>query len=91
LVHLQSANALKHSINPTRVPIEKKESYRWLESVRQSTALLAEPAGIVHIGVRESDIYELFSIAHQAGTHFLLRSCVDRLAGDGDHSEQAGR
>src|ERR1700720_1520369 len=61
------ANALKRSINPTRVPIEQKESYRWLENVRQSTALLAEPERIVHIGDRESDIYELFSIAHQGG------------------------
>jgi hypothetical protein len=80
------ANALKRSINPTRVPIEQKESYRWLENVRQSTALLAEPQRVVHIGDRESDIYELFSIAHQAGTHFLLRTCVDRLAGAGDHT-----
>ena len=80
------ANALKRSINPTRVPIEQKESYRWLENVRQSTALLAAPERIVHIGDRESDIYELFSIAHQVGTHFLLRTCVDRLAGNGDHT-----
>jgi hypothetical protein len=80
------ANALKRKINPTRVPIEQKESYRWLENVRLSTALLAEPGRIVHIGDRESDIYELFSTAHDAGTHFLLRTCVDRLAGDGDHT-----
>jgi hypothetical protein len=59
------ANALKRSINPTRVPIEQKESYRWLENVMQSTALLAEPERIVHIGDRESDIYELFSEAHR--------------------------
>jgi hypothetical protein len=80
------ANALKRKINPTRVPIEQKESYRWLENVRQSTALLAEPERIVHIGDRESDIYELFCTAHDAGTHFLLRTCVDRLAGDGNHT-----
>ncbi len=36
----KGANALKKKINPTRVPIEEKESYRWLENVRQSTALL---------------------------------------------------
>jgi transposase-like protein len=29
--------ALKKKINPTRVPIEKKESIRWLENVQQST------------------------------------------------------
>lgn len=33
--------ALKKKINPTRVPIEKKESIRWLDNVRQSTELLA--------------------------------------------------
>jgi hypothetical protein len=33
--------ALKKKINPTRVPIEKKESVRWLESLRQSTEFLA--------------------------------------------------
>jgi hypothetical protein len=54
--------------------------------VRQSTALLATPERLVHIGDRESDIYELFSIAQDAGTHFLLRTCVDRLAGEGGHT-----
>ena len=78
--------ALKKKINPTRVPIEKKESIRWLENVQQSTALLADPGRCVHIGDRESDIYELFCAAREAGTHFLIRTCVDRLAGDGDHT-----
>ena len=78
--------ALKKKINPTRVPIEKKESIRWLENVQQSTALLADPGRCVHIGDRESDIYELFCAAQEAGTHFLIRTCVDRLAGDGDHT-----
>ena len=78
--------ALKKKINPTRVPIEKKESIRWLENVRQSTELLGEPGRCVHIGDRESDIYELFCAAREARTHFLIRTCVDRLAGDGDHT-----
>jgi hypothetical protein len=78
--------ALKKKINPTRVPIEKKESIRWLENVKQSTELLQDPGRCVHIGDRESDIYELFCLAEQIGTHFLIRTCVDRLAGDGDHT-----
>ena len=40
------ANALKRRINPTRVPIEKKESIRWLENLRQSTELLADPDAV---------------------------------------------
>jgi len=78
--------ALKKKINPTRVPIEKKESVRWLENVRQSTELLGNPGRCVHIGDRESDIYELFCTAVDIGTHFLIRTCVDRLAGDGGHT-----
>ena len=78
--------ALKKKINPTRVPIEKKESIRWLENVQRSTELLGDPGRCVHIGDRESDIYELFCAAQEAGTHFLIRTCVDRLAGDGDHT-----
>lgn len=82
----KGTNALKRKINPTRVPIEQKESIRWLENLRQSSDLLADPRRCVHIGDRESDIYELFCTASDAGTHFLLRTCVDRLAGDGGHT-----
>jgi hypothetical protein len=78
--------ALKRKINPTRVPIEHKESIRWLDNMRQSTELLGAPARCVHVGDRESDIYELFCLARELGTHFIVRSCVDRLAGNGGHT-----
>jgi hypothetical protein len=51
--------------------------------MRQSSALVADPVRCIHIGDRESDIYELFITAHELGTHFLVRSCVDRRADDG--------
>jgi hypothetical protein len=79
----KGANALKRSINPTRVPIEQKESIRWLENLQQATEQLGAPERCVHIGDRESDIYELFSAAEEVGTKFVLRTCVDRLAEDG--------
>jgi len=82
----KGTNALKRSINPTRIPIEKKESFRWLENVKAATALLGAPHRCVHIGDRESDIYELFCTAREVGTSFLIRTCVDRLAGDGGHT-----
>jgi hypothetical protein len=82
----KGTNALKRKVNPTRVPIEHKESIRWLESMRQSMELLGEPTRCVHVGDRESDIYELFCTAEELGTHFLVRSCVDRLAGNGGHT-----
>jgi Transposase DNA-binding/Transposase Tn5 dimerisation domain len=76
--------ALKRKINPTRVPIDRKESVRWLDSLRRSTELIGAPDRCVHIGDRESDIYELFCLACDLGTSFLVRSCVDRLAESGD-------
>lgn len=79
----KGSDALKRKINPTRVPIEQKESIRWLYSLRHSTRLTGAPTRCVHIGDRESDIYELFYLAQDLGTNFLVRSCVDRLAGDG--------
>jgi hypothetical protein len=82
----KGANALKRKVNPTRVPIEAKESVRWLENLKQSTSLLDDPSRCIHIGDRESDIYELFCAAHESGTKFLVRTCVDRLAGDGRHT-----
>jgi hypothetical protein len=76
-------NALKRHVNPTRVPIEEKESIRWLSSLTQSSALLGNPDRCVYVGGRENDIYEVFGAAREAGTHFLVRTCVDRLASDG--------
>lgn len=82
----QGCNQLKKHINPTRMPIEGKESYRWLENLTQSTELLEEGDRCIHVGDRESDIYELFCTAKRLGTHFLVRTCVDRLAEDGSHT-----
>ena len=77
---------LKRKINPTRVPIEAKESIRWLENLRQSIVLLGTPERCIHVGDRESDIYELYCLAKELGTHFVVRTVVDRLAGSGAHT-----
>ena len=82
--HFKGTTALKRTVNPTRIPIEEKESFKWLENLRQATALLNRPAGCIHVGDREGDIFELFCAAEELGTKFLVRTCVDRLAKDGD-------
>ncbi|MDX7954025.1 IS4 family transposase [Lichenihabitans sp. Uapishka_5] len=85
----KGTTALKRHINPTRVPIEAKESVRWLTNMSQSNALIGDPARCVHIGDRENDIYEFFCRAATEGTNFVVRTCVDRLAGDGFHTINA--
>jgi hypothetical protein len=79
----KGTNALKRKANPTQVPIEARESVRWLENVKRSTELLGEPSRCIPIGDRGSDIYELFCAAQESGTKFLVRTCADRLADDG--------
>jgi hypothetical protein len=37
---------------------------------------MPQPQNCVHIGDRESDIYELFCLAEELGTKFLVRTCV---------------
>ena len=80
----KGTNALRRRINPTRVPIEGKESMRWLDNLRQSTELLDDPARCVHICDR--DIWELFCLAREMDTHFLIRRFANRLAEDGSHT-----
>jgi len=79
----KGTNARKRTVNPTTVPIEQKESVRWLENVTRSTQELGDPGRCVHVGDREADIFELFHAARDAQTHFLVRTAVDRLAGRG--------
>lgn len=64
-------------------PIEEKESARWLENLRDATARLDEPGRCVHIADQEGDIYELFCVAQELGTHFLVRTQANRLANGG--------
>jgi Transposase DNA-binding len=82
--YFKGTTALKRIINPTRIPIEEKESFKWLENIRQATGLLRRSGHRIHVVDREGDIFELFCTAHEVGTKFLVRTCVDRLAKDGD-------
>lgn len=77
----RQGRARAKKIESARLPIEDKESYRWLQNLRHSSDLLAQPERCVHIGDRESDIYELFCTAQELGTRFLVRSRFDRRTG----------
>jgi hypothetical protein len=71
--------------NLKRMPIEEKESARWPANVRLASERLG-PERCIHVADREGDIYELLCAAAEAGTHFLIRSHVDRWTGEGDHT-----
>jgi len=66
-------------------PIEDKESWRWLEGLRQARAVAEALPGVscVCIADSEADVYELFAEPRgRAAVHWLVRACQDRaLAG----------
>ena len=73
--------ALKHKSTRRACPSTARRACA--DNLRRSTELIGAPERCVHIGDRESDIYELFCLARDLGTNFLVRSCVDRLAESG--------
>jgi len=78
----KDVKALYRRKNATRIPIEEKESYRWIKNLKDSNSGLGDPTRLVHIGDRESDIYDFFQAAEAENSHFLVRIKVDRRTQD---------
>jgi len=72
--------------NKNGLPIEQKESYRWLKSYRAVGAVQKRlpQVSLVSVADREGDIYELFAEAAQdpQGPHLLIRAKHDRGVAD---------
>ena len=60
------------------LPIEEKESWKWLAAPLAAKPFLSRAALVTVIGDREADIYELFARLPDARTHVLLRAVRDR-------------
>jgi hypothetical protein len=69
------------------LPIEKKESHKWLVSFRKAAEAQKQcpQSMVVSVGDREADIYELFELAlsDPSGPRLLIRAEQDRLLAEG--------
>jgi hypothetical protein len=74
----KNAKSLYRKKNATRIPLEEKESWRWIDGLKRSNNLLGDNHRIVHIGDRESDMYDFFRAAHDDDSNFLVRIKVNR-------------
>lgn len=54
-------------------PIEDKESYRWIESLRQAESKVSSETQLVHVADREADIFELFALPRATNSKLLVR------------------
>lgn len=57
---------------------KRRESFRWEESVINCRDLLSSDTKIVHIGDRESDIFDLYQTAEKLGQFFCIRARAHR-------------
>lgn len=64
------------------LPIEHKESFRWLEGADEAASVCAGAGRITVIADREADIYEAFALRPE-GVDLLIRAAQDRSLEDG--------
>jgi hypothetical protein len=67
-----------HSHQKKKLPIEERESYKWIASSLQSKKVLQAAREIIIIQDREGDIYEQFVTVADQGTHLLIRAKSNR-------------
>jgi hypothetical protein len=78
----------KKERNYSKLPIEQKESYKWVASAERSEHSLIGGGAtqVTHIGDRESDIYEAWQIIPEGDQHLLVRVQKDRCLAQGTAS-----
>lgn len=78
-VWVRPPEAHKHTAEERRkLPIEDKESYKWLKALEQTLAVTPPDAQVITIGDSESDIFELFNHARTLETDLLVRAAQNR-------------
>lgn len=74
--------------NYQQLPIEEKESYRWIDSIDQARKRLdGECTEYTVVADRESDIYEMWERLPDNQTDILVRACHDRCLETSDNSK----
>jgi hypothetical protein len=73
----------RHQRKYKQLPIEEKESHKWIAAAQQSKELLRKARMLTIIADREADIYDLLAMADADTLHVLVRSAWDRRLLDG--------
>lgn len=84
LWHREPVRADKHQRRYWQLPIEEKESYKWVLCAERSQPCLVAGGAkcVTYVGDRESDIYEEWIRVPDKHTHLLVRACRDRRLHD---------
>lgn len=74
IINRQGNNGGKYERKYQTLPIEQKESYRWLSAITASKQRLGEAGKLTFVSDRESDIYQLWCTIPDERTHLVVRS-----------------
>lgn len=66
------------SVAGQKQPIEKKESYRWIEAFQRTIELTPAGVQVVTVCDREADFYEMFEMAQEQHADLLVRANTNR-------------
>ncbi|MDD2943041.1 MAG: IS4 family transposase [bacterium] len=70
--------------NYRSIPIEEKESFRWIKALRETVKVCGSAKQVVTVCDRECDIYEFLMEADNLATHYVVRSSSPRLVEEED-------
>ena len=74
----EEVKKLKKRSHNIALPIEEKESLKWVDSLRNSNNLGLKNTKVVTVCDREADIYDLFEVACRENSSVLIRARQDR-------------
>jgi hypothetical protein len=66
-----------------KLPIEEKESYKWIKACEQTKLNCPEAASFTFVEDRDGDIYEQFARITDERTNFVIRICKNRMLSNG--------
>lgn len=73
----ESSSTKEKSITRDHLPIEEKESYRWLEALQATKEVMGDNR-VVTVCDRESDMYDFFKLSKELESLALVRASKDR-------------
>ncbi len=73
--------------NQTLVPVEKKESFRWIEALN-TTSVATVGTQVVTVCDRECDFYDFFKAAEKSGSSVLVRASQNRIINKGSRCSE---
>jgi len=80
-------HAVAQSRKRHEVPLEDRESYRWVQSQAAVHHRLAAATTVITVADREAACFELFATARPQRAHLLIRATGRRLVGAGETRE----